>query len=191
MHPLGCFGSSLAFDPASVACQSCSGQAACEDKVRARHPQMQKLLSRFTDAKGEMMSVHWMSPAEKRRLKEQRKAQALAEAELRTYGDPTIATGLKAKLDTRVHALVNRMSFQGINPHSADLPRLAKASGPMAAVLDHLSTKPRSTMQELTAAVAQRTSVSDGTAQRDAYAAVSILVACDRAKRVDAIVELK
>jgi hypothetical protein len=165
--------------------------ADCEAKVTARHPQMQKLLERFSDKKGDPMSVHWMTPTEKKAWKAERKAAALAEAEALTYGDRTVVTSLKAKLDTRVHALVNRLSFDGINLFRADLDKLATTTPAMGTVLAQLRSNGRATMQSLVAQVAQNSAHSDGTAQRDTYAAVSILVSSERAQRVGPFVELK
>jgi hypothetical protein len=152
---------------------------------------MQRLLARFSDVKGDPMSVHWMTKEEKARWKQDRKDAALREAEGLTYGDPKVAADIKAKLDTRVHALVNRLTFDGFNLLRADFDTLAHASPAMATVLSVLRSRPRATMQALTAAVAQSARYSDGAAQREAYAAVSILTSCDRAQRNGPIVELK
>lgn len=184
MHPLGCFGSSLAFDPQTAVCQGCSARTDCEAKVRARYPQLQLLLSRFTDAKGEMMSVHWMTPEDKKALKDSRKEEALAEAEGRTFGDRQVARSLRAGIDDRARSLFDAMCMDAINPMTVALDTLAKVSSAMGSVLGVLQSKPRSTITELTVAIAQSEGLSAATAKRDAQALTSILIAADRAQRV-------
>jgi hypothetical protein len=152
---------------------------------------MQRLLERFSDNKGDPMSVHWMSPEERKAWKQARKEEALREAETNLYGDPQVPAGIKSKLDVRVHQLVNKLTFEGINLMRADLDTLAHSSRPMAMVLNVLRSRPRATMQTLTEAVAQGDRYNRGTAQRDAYAAVSLLTSSDRAKRDGPVVELK
>lgn len=189
MHPLGCFGSSLAFAPATSVCQGCDARLECEAMVEARRPQVLRLLSRFTDSKGEKMAVHWLKPAEKKKLKANRKAAALAEAEAVTYGDTVTVTALKAKLDKRSHGLLDQMSLAHINPKVHNLEYVGGFSKAMASIVAALRARPH-TMQELTDALAQRCSYSATTAQREAYALVSILTVSDRAKRIGPSVEL-
>lgn len=189
MHPLGCFGSTLAFAPQTSVCQGCSARVECEAKVEARRPTWLRLLSRFTDASGEKVAVAWLTPAERKKLKQNRKAAALAEAERETYGDQQSAMALKAKLDLRSHGLLDQLTMDRINPKVASLEVIGGFSDAMGALLSALRQRPH-TMRELTATLAQRCSYSASNAQREAYALVSILTACDRAKRVDAQVEL-
>jgi hypothetical protein len=190
MHPLGCFGSSLAFAPQTSICQGCSARAECEAIVEARRPQFLKLLSRFTDASGEKVAVAWLKPAERKKLKANRKAAALAEAERETYGDTTTALAIKANLDSRVHPLLDRLTMQRINPKVSSLEVIGGFSSAMAEVVCALRNAPRVSMRDLTATLAQRCSYSATNAQREAYALVSILTVCDRAQRVGPFVEL-
>lgn len=191
MHPLGCFGSSLAFAPQTQVCQGCSAFAECEAKVEARRPQLLRLLSRFTDASGEKVAVAWLTPAERKKLRQARKAAALAEAERETYGDQTTALALKANLDKRVHGLFDQLTLARINPKISSFEVIGGFSKAMAITVAALQSKPRVTMRDLTAALAQRCAYSATNAQREAYALVSILTVCDRAERVGPYVELK
>lgn len=189
MHPLGCFGSSLAFAPDSTACQSCSARVECEALVEARRPQLLRLLSRFTDAKGEKVAVAWLKPEERKKLRAARKAAALAEAERETYGDEQSAWALKSQLDKRVHGMFDDMTLERINPKVASLEIVGGFSNAMGALIVALRTAPQS-MRDLTDTLAQRCAYSASNAQREAYALVSILTVCDRAKRVGPLVEL-
>jgi hypothetical protein len=190
MHPLGCFGSSLAFAPQTSVCTGCPARVDCETMVEARRPQMLRLLSHYSDPKGERMAVHWLKPDEKRRLKASRKAAALAEAETEIYGDRLAVTAMKATLDHRAHGLLDQMTLARINPRVCSFEIIGGVSGAMRAVIALLSNRPR-TMSELSATLAQRSGYSAQTAQREAYALASILTSCDRAQRVGPHLELK
>lgn len=189
MHPLGCFGSSLAYAPQTTVCQACDGRAECEALVEGRRPQVLRLLSRFTDAKGEPMAVHWLTPAEKKQLKANRKAAALAEAERATYGSEDAVTELKAGLDKRAHSIFDQLTAARINCQTRSLEFIGGFSKAMATVILLLRSRPR-TMQELTAELGSRCGYSASNAQREAYSLVSILTVCDRAKRSGPFVEL-
>jgi len=189
MHPLGCFGSSLAFAPDTAVCQGCSARNECAAKVEARRPQLLRLLSRFTDAKGEKVAVAWLSKDERKKLRAARKAAALAEAERETYGDEQSAWALKSQLDKRAHGMFDEMTLERINPKVASLEIVGGFSNAMGALIAALRTAPQS-MRDLTDALSQRCSYSATNAQREAYALVSILTVCDRAKRVGPLVEL-
>lgn len=189
MHPLGCFGSSLAFAPDTAVCQGCSARTECEAKVEARRPQWLRLLSRFTDAKGEKVAVAWLRPDERKKLRAARKAAALAEAERQTYGDEQSAWALKSQLEKRVRPFFDRLTMDRINAKHASLETIGASSHTMGVVIEALRARPL-TMRDLTDTLSQRCSYSATNAQREAYAIVSILTACDRAKRVGALVEL-
>jgi hypothetical protein len=66
MQPLGCFGSSLAFDGESDVCGHCVAQAECSKIVEDRRPNVLRLLDRFLDASGKPMSFPWMTRAERK-----------------------------------------------------------------------------------------------------------------------------
>lgn len=189
MHPLGCFGSSLAFAPDSTVCQGCAGRNECEAMVEARRPQLLRLLSKFTDATGEKVAVAWLKPAERKKLRAARKAAALAEAERETYGDQQSAWALKSNLDKRAHALFDRLTMERINAKHASLEVVGGFSSAMGTMIAALRNEPQS-MRDLTDTLSQRCAYSATNAQREAYALVSILTVCDRAKRVGPLVEL-
>ncbi len=75
MHK-GCFGSTLAYAPKSEACKSCPRRDECGAIVTARRPRFLSLLGRFTDTKGETMAFPWLTPAEKKIVREARKRRA-------------------------------------------------------------------------------------------------------------------
>jgi hypothetical protein len=189
MHPLGCFGSTLAFAPKTSVCQGCSARIECEATVQARRPQWLRLLSRFTDASGEKVAVAWLTPAERTKLRQNRKAAALAEAERETYGDQKSAWALKSKLDNRAHGLFDQLTLDRINPKFASLEVFGGFSDAAGAVIAALRARPCS-MRELADTLAQRCAYSASSAKREAYALVSILTVSDRAKRVGPNVEL-
>lgn len=190
MHPLGCFGSSLAFAPTTSVCKGCPRRSDCEALVEARRPQVLRLLSRFTDNKGEFMAFHWLTPAEKKKLKAARKAKTHEAVEAQVYGDRSIVMGLKACLDTRSHALLDRMTKARINVKRDRVEALVGFSTEMGIIVAKLRERPH-TMQELIEIIETECSVTQATARRDTYALVSILTVSDRAKRVGPYVELK
>lgn len=190
MHPLGCYGSSLAFAPETSVCQACDRQSECSALVEARRPDVLRLLSKFTDSSGEIMAFHWLTPDEKKKVRKGRKAKALAEVEAQVYGDRSIVMGLKASLDKRVHPLLDRMTKARINIKRDRLEAIGGFSEAMGIIVSALRVQPR-TMKELTDILATECNLTQSTAQRDAYALVSILCVSDRANRSDATVELK
>ncbi len=124
MHALGCFGSTLAFDRKAEACQSCDGMVACEAKVAARHPAMQALLSRFSDVSGDPMSIHWMTPEEKRERKRQMAIAAFVEAATRTVGDAQRAVAVRDSLDQKTTEFFDQMIFDHLM-RLLEIPRRA------------------------------------------------------------------
>jgi hypothetical protein len=65
MHPLGCFGSTLAFSAKSQTCLACPKQAECGAIVQKREPSFLKLLDLFLDQRGEPMSKKWRPAVKK------------------------------------------------------------------------------------------------------------------------------
>jgi hypothetical protein len=151
--------------------------------VNARYPTTLRLLARYSDANGESMAFHWLNPADKKKVRDSRKAKALLEAERRTFGDPQIVADLKAKLNKRAHGLIDQMSDRDFNPFTAPLAELARFSCPMKTVIEALQTAEQTT-DGLTAEIAHRCSLSASTAKLDVQALTAILIACDRAERV-------
>lgn len=135
------------------------------------------------------MTVHWLTPEEKKKLKAIRKKRALEEAEEATYGLAT-ALNLKAQLDKRARPIFEKMTLARINVvhHKAEV--VGTYSKQMAALVKMLSMRPH-TMQELTTGLASECNLSASTAQRDAYALVSILNVCDRLSKSGPSMELK
>lgn len=136
------------------------------------------------------MAFHWLTPKEKKQVRAMRKKASLEEIEALVYGDRSIVMSLKASLDRRVHPLLDRMTRARINPRTQSLEAVAGFSDPMQFVISLLRMRPH-TMSEVTAELTRKCSLSASTAQRDAYALVSILTVCDRAQRVGPSVELK
>ena len=189
MHPLGCFGSSLAFAPQSTICGSCSSSVDCQALVEARRPLMMRLLEKFLDATGKPMSLPWMTTAERRDRRKQERAADKAEAEETVFGDAAQVMELKLSLDARAHPTINRFVKLRTNPKVASLETLAATTRPLAAVVNALRDQPRS-MRELSAIVAQRCGFSAQNAQREAYSTVSILRACDRVTQRGQLLEI-
>lgn len=137
------------------------------------------------------MAFHWLTPPEKKKVRQARKARALAEAERATYGDAgTTILSLKATLDRRSHAMLDRMSKRRINPRLSSLEVIGGASASMLQVVSLLRDRPH-TMREIADALAHRCNYTASNAQREAYALVSILTTCERATRNGPHVELK
>lgn len=189
MRPFGCFGSSLACAPQTAVCSACAKLEDCEALVLERRPQVMNLLARFANSSGVPMSHAWLTPKEKRDMKDAQKAGAKAERERQVYGDPAVAQNIKSKIDKRTATLLDRMTKAGVNVCTDGLPVIACFDNRMGTVIRLLQARPH-TMQELTAQLAAKLSLSDATAQREVYSRASILVAADRAKRVGATVEL-
>lgn len=190
MHPFGCFGSSLAFAPKTAVCQACDRRVECEALVTARRPQMLRLLSRFTDSKGEFMAFHWLTPAEKKKVKAARKLKAQQEIERQVYGDPSVVMGLKATIDFRTQPLLDRMTKARINVKRDSLEAVGGFSTELGVIIAKLRARPR-TVMELTDMLASECSLTHATARRDTTALLSILDAADRIQRVGPNIELK
>ena len=135
------------------------------------------------------MTVHWLTPEEKKKLKAIRKQRALEEAEEATYGLAT-ALDLKSRLDKRARPIFEKMTLARINVQRHKTEVVGSYSKQMAALVKMLSTAPH-TMQELTTGLASDCNLSESTAQRDAYALVSILNVCDRLSKSGPSMELK
>ena len=98
MHPAGCFGSFLAFSETSRTCTACSGRDECSQIVLARRPITLKLLSRFSDGKGDTMDAAWLTPQEK--LDRRQKRLALT---AKPTSATTVRQAILTMLKTRAH----------------------------------------------------------------------------------------
>ena len=189
MQPLGCFGSSLAFAPASTTCGSCTARADCESLVERRRPLMLRLLEKFNDAQGKPMSLPWLTKVERKDRRDAQRAADLADDAADTFGDAEAVMELKVGLDKRAHPLIDRFVLMRTNPKIASLEVVGGVSRVMSCVLSALRERPH-TMRELTARVASQCAVTASSAQRDTYATVSILTACERVTRSGKTLEL-
>jgi hypothetical protein len=106
-------------------------------------------------------------------------------------GDVNRANQLRDSLDKRALDLFDRIVLDGVNPITAPLDHLASFAPELGVVIDVLRSAPRASMKALTDAVATECAVTAASASRNTYRAISILTACERAERNDAIVELK
>lgn len=212
MHPLGCYGSSLAYAPTSDVCKGCDAASDCAKLVETRRPLLIRLLEKFLDAQGRPMSLPWLSPAERRaRKKAEREAEeddtpappkidpqvqrvATTQANRATLvqdviGDGETVTALVAQLDTRATRTFNKLVAGRVDPRRASLDTIGAAHPAMSIVCGALSQRPHK-MTELTALLASRCGYSASNARREAFAHVSILTACERATRSGQFVEL-
>jgi len=76
MHAPGCFGSALAFDEASAACQACPAKADCAPKATKHRASILTTLKKFSDGKGGTLAHQWLTPAEKRMISKRKKQAA-------------------------------------------------------------------------------------------------------------------
>lgn len=190
MHPLGCFGSSLAFAPKSTICGTCAARTECQQLVDNRRPLFLRLLDRFLDAQGKPMSLPWLSAAEKKAQRDEQRAAEKASKEAQVFGDADAVMALKTHLDLRAHPVINKFVRLRLNPMKAPIETVGAVTRPLAVVIQALRSRPH-TMRELTSAVATACGYSAQNAQRETYATVSILTACGRAQLRDQLLELK
>lgn len=190
MRPYGCFGSSLACDAQSQTCIACPKLDECSDIVNARRPAILKLLSKFSDADGNPVSLHWMTPKEKRELTAKKRSAAHDQCKIQIYGTVDRADKLRDGLHTRARPIFDRMTKANLNILTDKLDTLAAFDRQMGLIIKHLKAQP-ATLAELTAALAQKLSISEATAKSDAQSRTSILLVADRAQRVGKTLELK
>jgi hypothetical protein len=179
MLPNGCFGSSLAYEPKSAVCSACPSRVECAAKVEARYPNWIRLLARFSDSAGKTMDEAWLTPADKKARKEQRKLLALREAELQTFGDPAVGQNLRDTMDKRAHTHLDDCVDLRINPLTADMTELCKVSTAMKSAVTALLAAPthRDTIAQ---SIASDCGLSARTAKRDTDALLAFLKRCGR-----------
>lgn len=190
MHSTGCFGSPLAFDKASAACQACKVQNQCAAEFKQRRPKFLRMISKFSDSQGERMTFHWLNKAEKKKVRELRKQAALEEAASATYGDIDTVTALKANMHQRAHVIFDKMVMARINVQRHDHETVGTFSKAMRTVLAQLKSG-SCTLPDIASALVSSCSYSAQNARREAQALTSILIACDRAKKSGHKMELK
>lgn len=154
-----------------------------------RRPTFMLLLSKFYDGKGDPMSWAWQTKAEKKARKKAERDAEVREAAIGLMGDPSAFEDIRAKLDKRAHGLLNKILRRRLNPRSDNIEVLNSVSRPVAELVTALRAKPQ-TMRDLTDTLVTRCAQSQASAQRTAYSLVSVLTACERAKRVGPFVEL-
>lgn len=165
---MGCFGSTLAYEPNGSVCLSCPSKAECGALVEARHPTVLKLLERFGDGKGGTMDKAW-----RRRIK-------LAHTAVQA---PTMSNKF-------AHQTFQRMVNAGFNPYTDPLDHLATASRSMHVILACLGQR-ACTPEELTRCVVAGCKLTKRSATNQVGANIQILVVCDRAQRDGTNVEIK
>lgn len=179
MLPNGCFGSSLAYEPKSATCTACPSHVECAAKVEARYPNWIRLLARFSDGSGKPMDEAWLTPADKKRRKEERKLVALREAELQTFGDPAVGQNLRETLDQRAHTYLDDCLDLRINPLTADMNELRKVSTAMNSAVVALLAAPTH-RDSIAQSIASDCGLSARTAKRDTDALLAFLKRCGR-----------
>jgi hypothetical protein len=190
MLPNGCYGSSLAFDQKSAACLACAHRKPCEQIVNDRYPKLMTLLARFTDTNGKRVAEHWLSAADKKRLKERKKLMAQREAETALFGSPAKAQQLRQEMSDEAAKLFDQIVSQRINPTTAPIDTLKTVSKPLGSALTALQRAPtdRTTIER---AIASGASLSASTAQRETKAVLSLLKRCGRIAQTNNRLEIK
>lgn len=135
------------------------------------------------------MAFHWLNDSERKVILERRRRAAAAEVVVAVYGSEAAGAALRAKIVKRGQVLFDKMTRRRINCLESELSKLAAFSKAMKVTIDCLSQQPH-TVSEIADALVSHANYTPKTAEREAYALVSILVASDRAKRVGLSVEL-
>lgn len=186
----GCFGSSLAYSDKSAACTACPSRTECRQLVNDRYPLFLKLLARFSDGSGKTMAEAWLSPADKKRLRDRRKANAQREAETAVFGSPAAAQALRSSIDDRAVTHLDKCIANRVNPTTAPLGQLMRVSKPIQSALQALQSgaQHRDTIER---AIASSSALSATTAKRETSAVLSLLKRCNRITETNNIVEIK